>query len=107
MASFNGRPRVLEYARSPDGADALAELLASQAHGEHALYAPVVRDPELADALARRGIDVSLARVPSPMWRVFERAPLARLAGVTGATSDFDLLSALVADATYWTSDRF
>jgi predicted N-acetyltransferase YhbS len=109
VASFNGRPRVLEYARGASGADALAELLASQTHGEHALYAPVVRDPELADALARREIDVSLARDPSPMWRVIERAPLARLAGVTGSTSDFDLLATLVADgaATYWPSDRF
>jgi len=109
VATFNGRPRVLEYARSPDGADGLAELLASRAPGEHALYAPVVRDPELADALARHGVDVSLAQDPSPMWRVIERAPLARLAGVTGSTSDFELLSALVADgaATYWPSDRF
>ena len=81
VASFNGRLRVLEYARAAHGADALAELLVAHAHGPHALHAPFVRDPELGGALEQRGIELSLARDPSPMWRVLERAPLARLAG--------------------------
>jgi hypothetical protein len=109
VASFEGRPRALEYARSAAGAESLADLLAAHAAGEHPLYAPIVRDPELTRALEARGVTVSLARDPSPMWRVLERAPLARLAGLDDSTSDDELLRALVADgaATYWTSDRF
>lgn len=109
VASFNGRPRVLEYARDARGAEALAELLVAHTHGAHALHAPFVRDPELGGALERRGIAISFASDPSPMWRVLERAPLARLAGLSDSCADKTLLEALVADgtATYWTSDRF
>jgi predicted N-acetyltransferase YhbS len=109
VASFNGRPRVLEYARGARGADALAELLLAHTHGPHALHAPFVRDPELGGALERRGVALSFASDPSPMWRVLERAPLARLAQLPESTSDTALLAALVGEgaATYWTSDRF
>jgi predicted acetyltransferase len=109
VASFNGRLRVLEYARAARGADALAELLVGHAHGPHALHAPFVRDPELGSALEHRGIEISLARDPSPMWRVLERAPLARLAGLPDSSPDAALLAELVGEgaATYWPSDRF
>lgn len=108
-ASFGGRVRALEYARDPSAADELAELLAANARGPHALLAPLVPDRELANALERRGIAISLARDPSPMWRVLDRAPLARLAALPDSASDADLLAALVGgpSATYWTSDRF
>ncbi|MFI5314649.1 MAG: GNAT family N-acetyltransferase [Myxococcota bacterium] len=108
-ASFGGRLRALEYARDPSAADELAELLAAQAHGPHALLAPLVTDRALANALERRGIAISLARDPSPMWRVLEHAALARLAALPETTQDADLLAALVGGAslTYWTSDRF
>jgi predicted N-acetyltransferase YhbS len=108
-ASFNGRMRALEYARAPSAADALAELLAANAYGPHALLAPLVPDPELASALERRALAISLVRDPSPMWRVLDRAALARLAGLPDSTSDADLLAALVTGpaVTYWTSDRF
>jgi GNAT superfamily N-acetyltransferase len=109
VASFNGRLRALEYGRDARGAEALAELLASHAYGPHALHAPFVRDPEVGGALERRGIELSLARDPSPMWRVLERLPLARLAGVPDSCPDSELLATLVGDgaATYWPSDRF
>jgi predicted N-acetyltransferase YhbS len=108
VASFNGRPRVLECARGDDrSADALGELLAAHAHGEHALYMPQIHDALVEDALEERGIEWSPAGDPSTMWRVLERAPLARLAKLPEATSDETLLRALVQDATYFTSDRF
>jgi hypothetical protein len=109
VASFNGRLRVLEYARAARGADALAELLVAHAHGPHALHAPFVRDPELGAALERRGIEISLARDPSPMWRVLEHARVARLAGLSDSSPDAELLAELVGEgaATYWPSDRF
>ncbi|HKC50133.1 MAG TPA: GNAT family N-acetyltransferase [Myxococcota bacterium] len=109
VASFNGRLRVLEYARTAHGAEPLAGLLLAHAHGPHALHAPFVRDPELGAALERRGIAISLAHDPSPMWRVLERGPVARLAGLADSSPDRALLAELVGEgaATYWPSDRF
>jgi predicted N-acetyltransferase YhbS len=108
-ASFNGRSRVLEYARGPSAPDELAELLAANAYGPSALVAPRVADRELEAALERRGLALSAARDPSPMWRVLERAALADLVALPDASPDAELLDALVGgpSVTYWTSDRF
>lgn len=108
-AAFNGRLRVLEYARAPDAPDSLAALLASAIPAAHPLYVPFVRDPELAAALESRGVAIALAADPSPLWRVLDRAVLADTADLPPSASDADLLHSLIErpPATYWPSDRF
>lgn len=109
IASFNGRLRGLEYARDARNARALAELLAAHAYGPGTLHVPYVHDTELADALDERGIDTKLSRDPGPMWRVLDRAAVARLAELPESKSDEELLTPLVGapSLTYWPSDRF
>ena len=108
-ASFNGRLRILEYARTPDGTDSLADLLTAAIPDAHPLYAPFVAAPDLAAALESRGVTLGLAADPSPMWKVLDRAPLAEIASLPPSASDEQLLSTLIERprATYWTSDRF
>jgi predicted acetyltransferase len=109
VASFNGRLRGLEYARSSRGADALAELLAAHAYGPGTLHVPFVRDPQLAKALDKRGIATKLSRDPGPMWRVLDRAAIAKLAELPESSTDEQLLAPLVGapELVYWPSDRF
>ncbi|MEX2206191.1 MAG: GNAT family N-acetyltransferase [Myxococcota bacterium] len=108
-ASFSGRTRVLEYARSAGGAGALARLLAAHRPAEHRLPVPLVRDAELGDALRGFGLDSAPGEDPSPMWLVLDRPALARIAGASESTSDRALLESLVGGplVTYWPSDRF
>ena len=68
-ANFAGRVRVLEYARRPDGADALAELLIAQTAAPQSLPIPDARDPELARALEARGFELSPVGDSSALWR--------------------------------------
>ncbi|HXZ84950.1 MAG TPA: GNAT family N-acetyltransferase [Myxococcota bacterium] len=109
IASFNGRLRGLEYARDARGAKALAQLLAAHAYGPGTLHVPYVHDPELAEALDFSGIATKLSRDPGPMWRVLDRAVVARLAGLPESSSDEALLTPLVGAPAlvYWPSDRF
>lgn len=108
-ASFNGRIRVLEYARAPNAADSLAALLAAAIPDGQPLYAPFVHDPDLAAALESRAVSIRLAADPSPMWRVLDRPTLAGIANLPGDASDTDILISLIERprATYWPSDRF
>jgi len=108
-ANFNGRQRVIEYARSPEGAESLADLLASSIPPDKPTYAPFTNDPGLARALEARGVSLALAADPSPMWKVLDTARLARIAGLPGSASDQDLLHSLIERprATYFPSDRF
>ena len=108
-AAFAGRVRVLEYARGPDGASALARLLAVLTPAERSLPVPLVRDAELGEALRAVGLSSAPGEDPSPMWLVLDRPLLGRIAGASGSTSDRALLEALVGGplVTYWPSDRF
>lgn len=91
-ANFAGRTRVLEYAREPDAAGALADLLSAQAGAPDALPIPDAHDAELARALESRGFLLSNVPDVSAMWR--ELLP--------GALSQIE-----TASVTYWPSDRF
>jgi predicted N-acetyltransferase YhbS len=95
-ASFNGRVRVIEYARAPSGANALARLLAALAPVEHRLPVPLVRDAELGEALRAFGLDSAPGEDPSPMWLALDRPRLARIAGAPESTPDRALLESLV-----------
>ncbi len=108
-ASFGGRLRAIEYARGDDGARALAHLLAALAPQGRNFPVPLVRDPELGEALRALGLTISPGEDPSAMWRVLDRTVLARIAGASEGTPDRVLLEALVGGplVTYWPSDRF
>jgi len=108
-AAFGGRTRVIEYARGAAGANALARLLAGFVPAEHNLPVPLVRDPELGDALRALGLSIAPGEDPSPMWRVLDRPTLARIAGASEDSSDRALLETLVGGplVTWWPSDRF
>ena len=108
-ASFAGRVRVLEYARRPDGAEALADLLIAQTAAPQSLPIPDARDPELAQALEARGFELSRVGDSSAMWRVLDPDTLARVAELPATTPDLELLTHLVGtgSVTYWPSDRF
>lgn len=108
-AAFSGRVRVLEYARGPGGAAALARLLVGLAPAPHSLPVPLVRDAELGEGLRALGADTAPDEDASAMWRVLDRPTLERLAGAGPGTSDRALLEALVGGplVTYWPSDRF
>jgi hypothetical protein len=101
--------RVLEYARDPRGAAALARLLAGFAPVERSLDVPLVRDAELGGSLRALGVEASPGEDSSAMWRVLDRPTLERIAGAGPGTSDRALLEALVGGplVTYWPSDRF
>lgn len=109
VAPFAGRPRVLEYARGPRGAAALARLLVDFAPAHHSLPVPLVRDAELGESLRSLGADTAPGEDASAMWRVLDRPTLERIAGAGPGTSDRALLEALVGGplVTYWPSDRF
>jgi predicted N-acetyltransferase YhbS len=108
-ATFGGRVRVLEYARSAAGASALAHLLAALAPATHNLSVPLVHDAELGDALRALGLSISPGEDPSSMWRVLDRPTLVRIAGASELTPERALLEALLGGplVTYWPSDRF
>jgi len=108
-ASFSGRTRVLEYARGPRGAAALARLLLGFAPAGHSLPVPLVRDAELGESLRALGVEAAPGEDSSAMWRVLDRATLDRIAGAGPGTSDRALLESLVGGplVTYWPSDRF
>jgi predicted N-acetyltransferase YhbS len=108
-ASFDGRVRVIEYARGASGAPALARLLAGFTPAEHSLHAPLVRDAELGESLRALGLDTAPSEDPSAMWRALDRPTLERIAGAGSDSSDRALLEALVGGplVTYWPSDRF
>ena len=108
-AAFGGRVRVIEYARTADGASALARLLAAHTTPEHRLPVPLVRDAELGDALRAFALESAPGEDPSPMWLVLDRPRLARIAGASESTPDRALLETLVGGplVTYWPSDRF
>jgi len=108
-ANFDGRPRVLEYARNAHGAPALARLIAGFAPAEKSLHVPLVRDAELGESLRALGVDTAPSEDPSAMWRVLDRPTLEGIAGSGPETSDRALLEALVGGplVTYWPSDRF
>ena len=91
-AHFAGRVRVLEYARRPDGADALADLLTAQTAAPQSLPIPDARDPELARALEARGFELSPVGDSSAMWRVLDASALARIANLPPTTADPELL---------------
>ena len=92
-ASFAGRPRVLEYARSASGASALADLLVHLTRAPNALPIPDARDAELAIELEARGLELGPVPDGSAMWRDLDDRALTRQ---------------LRTDAiTYWPSDRF
>jgi predicted N-acetyltransferase YhbS len=109
VAPFAGRARVLEYARGPSGASALARLLVELAPAGHSLYVPLVRDAELGEGLRALGAETAPGEDSSAMWRVLDRPTLERIAGAGPGTSDRALLEALVGGplVTYWPSDRF
>jgi len=92
-ANFAGRPRVLEYARTPSGAGALAELLLHLTRAPNALPIPDARDAELRTELEARGVDVVAVPDASAMWRDLDAHAL------TAQLSP--------AKTTYWPSDRF
>jgi GNAT superfamily N-acetyltransferase len=106
---LGGRIRVLEYARQPGQADALAELLIAQTSAPQSLPIPDARDAELNAALEARGFELQPVGDSSAMWRVLDREALVRIAGLPVQTDDRALLDALVGtgSVTYWPSDRF
>src|SRR5262249_52107429 len=91
-ANFGGRARVLEYARAPDAASALADLLIAQPAAAKAPPVRAARDGELALELEHRGFELKAIPDVSAMWRAL----------------DDRSLSEIEADPpTYWPSDRF
>ena len=100
---------AMEYACEPDATPDLAVLLATFAPSEGALVIPWTGNSALEEALQARARRLDRYDDGGSMWRVLDRARLARLAGVPSSTDDRALLEGLVGGprALYWPSDRF
>ena len=99
--------RAMEFARGPNAADALADLLLALAPVDQKLVAARPPDTELARALARRGAALD-GNHGGQMWRVLDRPRLLRVAGADASITDASLLAEICGgDGVYWESDRF
>ena len=100
---------AMEYGREATAAEALAQLMLSLAPESGALVLRTAPDPELSDALGIRAARVDPLPDPTPMWRVLDRARLARVFDAEDGMSDEDFIHALVSEQSmhYWLSDRF
>jgi predicted N-acetyltransferase YhbS len=106
---LDGRRVAVEYARERGAAGVLAELLVQALPPERSLFAPIVPDPELGQALRVRGAFPEPAEDPMPMWCVLGREALAALAGLPADASERSILDSLIGGpaAVFWPSDRF
>jgi predicted N-acetyltransferase YhbS len=106
---LEGRRVAVEYARDRGAAGVLAELLLREVPTGRSLFAPIVPDPELGQALRARGAFPEPAEDPMPMWCVLARETLASLAGLPADASERSILDSLVGgpSAVFWPSDRF
>jgi predicted N-acetyltransferase YhbS len=109
LGELEERCYALEYARGRGGAAALAALLLSETPAQRSLYAPIVPDPELGQALRAAGAAPAPAEDPRPMWCVLDRDRLAAIAGLPDTASDRSILDSLVGgpSAVFWAADRF
>jgi len=100
--------QVLEHAREPDAADALAHLTADACPDEGALLLRAPVDAEHESALTASGARIDPVQEPGAMWRVLDGERLARETGVPPA-DDATLLDQLIAQppAHSWLADRF
>jgi predicted N-acetyltransferase YhbS len=106
---LEGRRVAVEYARERGAAGVLAELLLREVPAGRSLFAPIVPDPELGQALRACGAVPEPAEDPMPMWCVLGREALTAIAGLPSDASERSILDALIGgpSAVFWPSDRF
>ncbi len=105
---IDGWPIVMEYARIPGAAAALARVLVETIPATGRVDLPACGDTELRIALESCGAAPAPMQDPRPMWRVLDAKELSRIAG----RDDLDELALLeflvdTERSVYWPSDRF